>query len=138
MRSQMQNQSSGQISVEMVILASVMVGLLLVIFLVNDHLNTSWEQLKQNMEASSAAGQVALAINRAASSGNGTQVAFLNRVGPDVTRVEIFNQRSVRAHYLAGGFASAALVTNNTNFSGDIPVNQLVVVRNIGGTISQG
>jgi len=128
----------GQVSVEMVIISSVMIGLLLAIFIVNDHLSNSWEEQKQGLEASSAANQVALAINRVSATGSGTQVSFLNRVGVDVTRIEIFNQRSVRAYYLNGRYSSAALVTNNTNFTDGIPTNQLVVVRNINGVISRG
>ncbi|MEM4633908.1 MAG: hypothetical protein QW275_02015 [Candidatus Anstonellaceae archaeon] len=138
MGEKMLSQRIGQISVEMVIISSAMIGLLLVMFVVNDFLNSSWEELKQSMQASAAADQVAHAINLASAGGNGTSISFFNRVGPDVVRIEVFGKRSIRAYYTAGGYASAALVTNNTNFNSDIPINQIVVFQNSGGIISGG
>ncbi|MCX8198222.1 MAG: hypothetical protein N3F07_03465 [Candidatus Micrarchaeota archaeon] len=132
------NSQSGQLSVEMVIIASAMVALLLAVFVLNEFLKSSWEEMKQSMQASLAAHQVAYAINRVSASGNSSSITFFNRAGPDVVRIEIFDKRSVRAYYIAGGFSSAPLVTNNTNITSEIPLNQLVTLRNIGGKISRG
>ncbi|MFA6489276.1 MAG: hypothetical protein WCT52_01195, partial [Candidatus Micrarchaeia archaeon] len=126
----------GQVSVELVIITSVMVGLLLVMLLVNNSLQTSWNSERQILEATSAASQVALAINRAAAGGDGTTISFINTVSPDVTRMEVFDRRTVRAYYKIGGYASSALVTNSTNISGNISLNTQLIIANTNGTIT--
>ena len=133
----MADSRHGQLSVELVIVAAVMVGLLLAMFLVNDHLSNAWEDQKQSLEAGAAANQAALAINRAVAGGNGTQISFDNSVGQDVVSVAIFDRRSVRAYYIYGGYASAPIVTNNTNITA-VPINRKVAVKNIEGRISLG
>lgn len=127
---------AGQLSVEMVIIAAVMVGLLLSMFLVNENLRSGWEGQKESLEASTAANQLAIAINKAVAGGNGTAIAFSNIVGTDVTNMSVYDMRSVRAYYLSGGYYSAPLVTNNTNVTGAIPLNQGIIVRNIEGQIT--
>ena len=128
--------AKAQLSVEMVIIAAVMIGLLLAMFLVNENLRSGWEGQKESLEASTAANQLAIAINKAVAGGNGTSITFANLVGADVTNMSIYDSRSVRAHYIAGSYSSAPLVTNNTNVTGDIPINQGIIIRNIDGKIT--
>lgn len=130
-----QNRKTGQISVEMSILTAIMVGVLLVILLANELLKTSWEEQRERMMASSAANKVAFAINQAVAGGNGTTIIFTNNVGPDVSGMSIYNNRSVRASYLLGGFSSVPVVTSNLG-SYEVPINSELVVRNVGGRIS--
>ena len=73
----------GQVSVEIVIIAGVMLTVLFTIFYVNQHLEASWSSQKERLEAGAAADQVALAINRAAAGGNTTRILFRNSVGQD-------------------------------------------------------
>ncbi len=113
-----------------------MIGLLLAMFLVNENLRSGWEEQKESLEASIAANQLAIAINKAVAGGNGTAVTFANAVGADVTNMSIYDWRSVRAYYIAGGYSSAPLVTNNTNVTGAIPINQGIIIRNIEGQIT--
>ncbi len=122
----------------MVIIASVMVGLLLAVYLVNDSLRTTWEDSRQMLVASSAADRVALAINRAAAGGNGTKVTFFNEAEADVVSISLFDRRSVRAYAISGRYASAPLVTNNTNITANIPTGQAVTFINSGGQIRMG
>jgi len=124
-----------QLSVEMVVISASMIGLLIAMFLVNEYLRSSWESQKQSFQAGAAANRLAMAINQASSSGNGATIAFFNRVGQDITNMSLYDGRSVRAFYLAGGYSSAAISTNNTNVSGSIPLNQLLLIRNVNGTI---
>jgi|GEM_PF-1724959 len=126
----------GQISTELIMVISMMVALLLVVLLVNINLQLGWAEEKQSLEASAAANQLALAINRAAAGGSSTKISFTNTVGPDVTNVSVFDKRSVRAHYAIGGYASAGLVTNNTNIAAQVPINRQITVINTGGVIT--
>lgn len=124
----------GQMSAEMVIVASVAVMVLLGIYVVNGQLQTSWEGQKERLSASSASERAAMVINRVAAGGNGTFISFENTVPSEVTMMEIFEGRSVRAYYALGGYASSPIVTGNININ-EIPLNQQVVVANEGGTI---
>ena len=130
------NSGKGQVSVELIITTSVMAALLLLMLMVNNSLQQSWGVQKQVLEATAAANQVAIAMNRAAAGGDGTTVSFMNTVSPDVTSIQIFDKRTVRAYYAEGGYASAALVTNDTNVSGSVPINTQVIVSNNGNTIN--
>ena len=58
-----------QMSVELVITVGIMVMLLIVMFLVNNTLASQWALQKQDLEASAAANQVAMAMNMAAAGG---------------------------------------------------------------------
>ncbi len=129
---------SGQVSVEMVIVSAIMVSLLLAMLLINSNLRASWDEQKQSLEATAAASQVAMAANRAAAGGDGTRISFVNSVGADVTRIIVFDNRAVRAYYSRGGYASIPLVTNNTNITGNVSLNQQIAVYNIGGTVFIG
>jgi len=131
---------SGQISAELMVTVSSMIVLLLVMYLVNDSLRFTWEGQKQRLEASTAANQVALAINRAAAGGDGTVISFNNYVGTNVANMTISPPRAVRAETYQGMASSTPIITNNTNISGVIPINMEVVVQNTGGviTISEG
>jgi len=115
---------------------SAMVIILLVMVIVNDTLNNSWEMQKESLEASSAANQMAFAINRAASGGDGTEVAFNNFAGAQMANITISEPRAVRATSKNGISSSTPIVTNNTNITGAIPINQEITVTNTEGLIS--
>ncbi|MFA6214580.1 MAG: hypothetical protein WC717_04860 [Candidatus Micrarchaeia archaeon] len=129
-------KSSGQISAELMVTVSSMVLLLLVIYIVNDSVRFTWAGQKETLEASTAANQVALAINRAAAGGDGTQVKFNNFVGDNIENITISPPRAVRAATTNGFWSSTPIITNSTNVSGTIPINQELVVRNINGVIT--
>jgi len=59
------NSCKGQVSVELIIITSVMAALLLLMLMVNNSLQQSWGVQKQVLEATAAANQVAIAMNRA-------------------------------------------------------------------------
>ena len=126
----------GQISVELMITVSSMVTLLLVMYIVNDSLRLTWEGQKERLEASTAANQVALAINRAVAGGDGTVVSFSNKVSASIANMSVSSSRAVRADTYRGMSSTTAIITNNTNISGLIPINKEIVVRNTGGTIT--
>ena len=118
------------------ITVSSMMTLLLVMYLVNDSLRTTWDAQKESLEASTAANQVALAINRAVAGGDGTVVSFNNMAGTSIANMSISPPRSVRAETYQGMWSSTPIITNNTNVSGLMPMNKEIVVRNIGGIIT--
>jgi len=124
-----------QISVELAVIASIMVGLLLAIYIASGNLRIMWDEQRQSMEAGQVAFRVAFAINRAAAGGNGTTVKFFNSAPAGVENVTLYNGRTVRAYTLSGAYSSAGLVTNRTQASGAIPINQEIVCRNSNGTI---
>ena len=126
----------GQISAELMVTVSAMVLLLLVMYLVNQSLQQTWDGEKQVLEASSAANQVAIAINRAVAGGDGTQVRLNNFVGGSIANVTISPPRAVTAFTWNGYSSSTPIVTNNTNITGNITINQEIVVGNTGGTIT--
>jgi len=130
------NSEKGQLSVEIVIIAGVMMMVLFAVVFVNDHLRSAWELQKQKLQASAAVSQVAIAINRAAAGGNTTRIVFDNVVGSSITNMSLYGGRSLRAYYVLGGFYSVPLVTNQTSAIGGIPLNREITVENIGGTIS--
>ena len=117
------------------ITVSAMMTLLLVMYLVNDTLRLTWAGQKETLDASTASNQVALAINRAVAGGDGTVIAFNNRVSASIARMTI-SSRAVRADTSQGMASSTPIITNNTNVSGSIPLNREIVVRNIGGVIT--
>lgn len=125
-----------QVSVELVLTTAIMASLLLAMLLVNDSLSTGWSYQRQYLEATQAATQAAIAANRAVAGGSGTQVTFTNTVAPSITNITVFDKRAIRAYFGAGGYASAALVTNMTNITGAIPLNRQVTFTNTGGTIT--
>ena len=126
----------GQISAELMITVSSMMFLLLAIYIVNDSLRMTWEAQKERLEASTAANQVALAINRAVAGGDGTMISFGNMVSTSISNMSISPPRAVRAETHRGMASSTPIVTNNTNISVTIPLNREIVVRNIGGVIT--
>ena len=129
-------QGRGQVSLEIVATAAVMLVVLFTMLLVNQHLQALWEVQKEQLEASAAANQLAIAINRAAAGGNSARILFSNDVGPDVTSITIYNGKSVRAYFRQGGFYAVAIVSSNMNVSGTVPLNQEIAVQNSNGTIS--
>jgi len=126
----------GQISAELMVTVSAMVLLLLVMYIVNQSLQSTWNGEKQVLEASSAANQAALAINRAAAGGDGTQVRLNNYVGGSIANVTVSPPRAVTAFTWNGYSSSTPIVTNNTDIPGNITINREIVVRNTGGRIT--
>jgi hypothetical protein len=114
---------------------SAMVILLMAMYIVNNMLSSTWDYQKQGLEASSAANQMALAINRAVAGGNGTQIKFNNHVGASVVNVTINPPRTVSANTTDGLWSSTPIITNSTSASGPLPINREVVVRNVDGVI---
>ena len=107
---------------------SMMVLLLLVMLIVNESLRATWVGQQEKLEASSAANQVALAINRAVAGGDGSQIKFNNRVGSHVANVTIAPPRAVLA-MTQNSWSSTPIITNNTDIPGAIPINQELVVQ---------
>ncbi|MFA5930497.1 MAG: hypothetical protein WC861_06455 [Candidatus Micrarchaeia archaeon] len=126
----------GQISAELMITVSAMIALLLAMYIVNDSLRATWDGQKERLEASTAANQVALAINRAVAGGDGTVVTFNNMASASIANITIINQRAVLAETYRGMGSSTPIITNNTNISGLVPMNREIAVRNIGGVIT--
>ena len=126
----------GQISAELMVTVSAMMFLLLVMYLVNDSLRLTWAGQKESLEASTAANQVALAINRAVAGGDGTVISFNNMVSTSIVNITISPPRAVRAETYRGMASSTPIITNNTNVTVFIPINKGVVVRNTGGVIT--
>ena len=126
----------GQVSLEIVATAGVMLMLLFTMLLVNQHLQGIWDVQKQQLEASAAANQLAIAINRAAAGGNSTRLLFSNEVGPDITNISIYDGKAVRAYFSQGGVYSVAIVSSDVNVSGNVPLDQEIAVQNSNGTIS--
>ena len=127
-----------QISVELVVMASVMLFLLLTMFVANENLSSSWERQKQSLQASAAADRVAAAVARASAFGNGTSVSFFNGVGPDVVNMSVFEGRSIIANTVSRVSVSVTTICNETSAPSGIPVNEEIVVRNSGGAIIIG
>lgn len=115
---------------------SAMVALLLVMYIVNDSLRLTWAAQKERLEASTAANQAALAINRAVAGGDGAVISFGNMVGTSISSMTISPPRAVRADTKSGMASSTPIITNNTNIPGNISLNRQIVVRNIGGVIT--
>ena len=125
----------GQVSAELMVTLSSMIVILIVMYLVNDSLRLGWAGRKEVLEASTAANQVSLAINRAVAGGDGTIISFNNKVGASIANMTI-SKREVRAETSRGMESSTPIITNNTNVPGLIPLNREIVVRNIGGVIT--
>ena len=131
-------QTRGQVSAELMVTISAMLILLMAMYFADQTIESSWNGEKDIMLASTASNQVALAINRVAAGGNGTQMVFNNYVGGSVANITINPPRAVRATTINGRWSTTAIITNNTNISGTIPINQDVVVTNTGGVITIG
>ena len=131
-------QIRGQVSAELMVTISAMMILLMAMYLADQTIESSWNGEKDIMLASTASNQVALAINRVAAGGNGTQMVFNNYVGGSIANITINPPRAVRATTINGRWSTTAIITNNTNINGTIPINQDVVVANTGGVITIG
>ena len=118
------------------ITVSSMMFLLLTMYIVNDSLRLTWAAQKERLEASTAANQVALAINRAVAGGDGTVISFNNMVSTSIANLTISPPRAVHAETYRGMASSTPIITNSTNVSVFIPLNREIVVRNIGGVIT--
>ena len=129
-------EKKAQIAPEAVVIAGVMMFLLLSMYAVSVNLRAQWDEQKQSLEASAAASSLAQAINRVAAGENGTTMHYFNSAGPDVANMSIYQLRSLRAYYKAGGFASVALATNMTNTSAQtIPLNSYLWLNYTNGTV---
>jgi len=129
-------QTRGQISAELMVTVSAMLILLMAMYFADQTIESAWGGQKEIMLASTASNQVALAINRVAAGGNGTQMEFNNYVGGTVVNVTIDHPRAVRATTINNLWATTPIITNNTNITGAIPINQDVVVKNTNGVIT--
>lgn len=127
-----------QVSVELAMMASVTMAILLVAYLVNDSLSGAWEGQRQKLQAGFAADRLALHVGKAVSGGDGASVRFFNSVLPDVSGMELSENRSVVAYTVSGGAATAPLATSNISAPSGIPVNSELVIRNSGGAITIG
>ncbi|MCX6770338.1 MAG: hypothetical protein NT051_06745 [Candidatus Micrarchaeota archaeon] len=127
-----------QISVELVIMASVAMGVLLVAYLVNENLSASWERQKQKLEAGFAANSFALQVGKAVSGGNGTKIRYFNSAMDDVVLMEISENQSVLATTVSGVSATAPLTTRSIRASFGIPVNSEITLENREGIIVVG
>ena len=127
-------KTAGQIAPEAVVIAGVMLFLLLAMYTVSVNLQQQWDRQRQSLQAEAAASDLAQAINTVAAEGDGTSLLYFNSAGPEVTNVSVYQFRSLRAYYKAGGFVSVALVTNQTN-SSFIPLNADVWLNNTNGTV---
>ncbi len=125
----------GQVSTEVVLICAVMLFFLLAIYLSNEHMRQQTLELGRRLQASAAANQLALAVDKAASGGDGARVPLFNSVGTDVKNVTIYDGRAVRAYYRGGGYVSVPLSTNQTSSLEVVPINEEIVVRNSNGTI---
>ncbi|MCX8195243.1 MAG: hypothetical protein N3G22_04025 [Candidatus Micrarchaeota archaeon] len=123
-----------QLSVELVAIASIMIGLLIALFIISDGLRISWNQQRQSMEAGRVANQVALAVNRALAGGNGTTIRFFNNAPADIINVSV-RGRTVRAYYEAGRYSSAGMATVPVLVGSSIPLNQEIICRNYNDTV---
>lgn len=128
--------AKAQVSVELAMMASVTMAILLVAYLVNDSLSSAWEGQRQKLQAGFAADRLAIGIGKAVSGGDGATVRFLNSVLPDVTVMEISENRSVVAYTIGGASATAPLSTSNISVPSGIPINSELVIRNSGGAIT--
>ncbi|MCX8197109.1 MAG: hypothetical protein N3G80_02210 [Candidatus Micrarchaeota archaeon] len=123
-----------QLSVELVIIAGVMLFFLFIIYVANQFLQSSWENQKQFLEAGSLANRFALAINRAAAGGNSTKIIFSIEASQSIKNITI-SGRYVKIYYSASDFYPMPLVTNNTKMIGALLPNSNVIVENREGTI---
>jgi len=130
---------------------SAMLILFMVMYLADQTIEFAWGGQKEQLLASTASNQVALAINRVAASGSGAQMEFNNYVGSNDTIANITISyadgsgvmvngtsppRVVRTTTHNGRWATTPIITNNTNITGVIPINQDVVVKNTNGVIT--
>ena len=128
---------------------SAMLILFMVMYLADQTIEFAWGGQKEMLLASTASNQVALAINRVAAGGDGAQMEFNNYVGGNNTIANItidfvgdngsnitIKPRAVRATTRNGRWSTTPIITNNTNVSGVIPMNQNVVVKNTNGVIT--
>jgi len=129
-------KSRAQLIPESVVVIALLMFVLMMVLIANKQFEFQSAQLQQQLQASTAATQMASAINKVAAAGDGAQVSFYNSVGPSVTSMQFFGGRSLQASYAAGGYVSVPLVTNKTsNISGAISINRQVIVKNSNGTV---
>jgi hypothetical protein len=129
-------EKKAQVSIELVMMAAMALGILLVIYLSNNMVSSSWENEKQRIEASFAADRMALSIGRAVAGGDGTVVRFFNRVGPDIVGFNLTYNRSISVRTVGGLRHSAPLVTSNISAPGGIPANAEITITNSNGQIT--
>ncbi|GEM_PF-2827453 len=128
-----------QIAPEAVLVAGVMLFFLLSVYIASGHLKQQNAILGQSLQASAAASQVAIAINKVAAAGNGSKIVFFNSAAKGVSNITIYGGRAVKAACKAGCYVSVPLSTNNTILSGStIPLNSNIYVNNTEGTIYIG
>ena len=132
----MKTGKNAQVSIELVMVATMALGILLVIYIANNMISSSWENEKQKIEASFAADRIALQVGRAVAGGDGTTVRFFNRVGNDVSGISLLYNRSISATTVSNLRYSAPLVTSDVEAPGGIPLNAEIRITNSNGRIS--
>jgi hypothetical protein len=125
-----------QMSLELAVMASVMLLLLLAVLIANDSFASSWERQKQKLQASAAADRLSAQIDRAAAFGNGTAISYFNKVGKDVSNMSISEGRSVLVYTVSDVSASATPFPLNVSAPGGIPLNEELMIRNANGVIT--
>lgn len=113
-RGDMVGKSRAQLLPESVVVIAMLMLVLLMVLIANRQLESQSIRLQQQLQASTAATQMAMAINKVSSGGEGAQMSFFNSAGPSVTSMQLFDGRSLRVHYASGGHVSMPLVTNRT------------------------
>lgn len=131
-----QKRSRAQVSVELAMMASVTLSILLVAFLVNESLSSSWERQKQKLEAGFAADNFAVQVGKAVSGGSGTKVRYFNSVMPDVTSMSLYENQSIIAYTASGVSSTAPLVTRNITAIAGVPINAEIIITNTQGAIA--
>jgi hypothetical protein len=129
-------EKKAQVSIELVMMAAMALGILLVIYLSNNMAASSWESEKQKIEATFAADRLALSVGRAVAGGDGTTIRYFNRVGPDIVGFSLTYNRSISVRTISNLTHSAPLVTSNITAPGGIPMNAEIAITNSNGQIT--
>jgi hypothetical protein len=139
-----------QIAPETVLIMGIMMFFLLSMFLVNIHIEDSWNGLRGSLEASSAASRMAQQINQVAQGGDGASYTTFNSAPLSVSNMTIFAGRALRANYEYGGYVSIPLATDSViildqlllpdpgqsySEANNISLNKDLLLNNVNGTV---
>ncbi|HZX34424.1 MAG TPA: hypothetical protein VFF09_03515 [archaeon] len=125
-------KSNAQVSVEFIIVLSLLFGVLLLSLAVFGEKNSGFILLQKGSEAQLEARKISLAVNSVFLAGNGAETEIALGANPDSNI--LFSGNAVQVHW-SGGFADSALITENINaasFSG----TGTATVKNIEGVVS--
>lgn len=128
----------------------IMMFFLLSMFLVNLHIEDSWNDLRGSLEASSVASRMAQQINQVAQGGDGASYTVFNSAPMSVSNMTIFGERALRVNYEYGGYASVPLATYSVvilnqqslplpgqsySEANNISLNKDLLLNNVNGTV---